>query len=124
MLLKRKYTPDENGNPEVTGIEVLRVPASGKQNLSTKLVATGIAQGWLAHKKDKITFILKGKDLIMKVVQEPGRHCLHCGEKLPDDGTGAAARAHVEAAHPGADSPNPDVPSGYICPNYYSCEVA
>lgn len=126
MLLKRKHYHDEAGikAPVVSGIIVKRLPVSGKQKLSPKLIKTGQNEKWLSKGQDKITIHAEGGDVVFDVVSEPGRYCCHCGEKLADDATGEAARSHVSAEHSGKKSPDKRNPSGYEMRNYFDCKVA
>ncbi len=125
MLLQRKHYRDPNGlkSPVVSGIKLKRLSADGKQKITPKMVEIGQSERWLSHVGSKIVIHSEGGNVVFNIVQEPGRYCCHCGEKLPDDQTGEAARAHVTAKHAGKKSPDEQNPSGYAMQNYYDCEL-
>lgn len=125
MLLKRKHYHDPNGlkAPVVSGIEIKRMCASGKQKFTEKLVKQGIEERWLSKNETTITIHDQGGDVVFNILRAPGRYCCHCSEKLQDDATGEAARAHVATEHPGETSPDPYNPSGYELISYYDCEL-
>ena len=125
MLLKRIHRHDPNGlkRPVVSGVIVKRICANGKQKFSVKVVKTGIAEGWMFLSEKLITIKTPQGDMKWKIIAGPGRYCCHCGEKLMDDQTGAAAREHVKAKHAGKKSPDAEHPAGYRMNNYYDCEL-
>lgn len=117
MNLKRLYEDDDDGNPQVVGVEVLSLGSTPNQHFSTDLVVSAIAQGWMVPSAGKLT--LKGANMTVpyKLLRKPGYYCCHCKAAL-DSGTG---KAHVEAEHDGELSPDPANPSGYEMINYYDC---
>lgn len=125
MKLQRKHYHDPNGlkAPVVSGIKIKSISADGKQKFTPKLVKIGQTEHWLSLAADKITVHADGGDVVFAIKKWPGRYCCHCGEKLPDDQTGEAARAHVATVHAGKKSPDEQNPSGYVMRNYYDCEV-
>ena len=122
MKLKRLYK-----DGKVSGIQIKRFPTNGRQHLSEKIVAKGIAEGWLSINDETVTIHDQVGDLDMNILRKPGRYCCHCGEKLEDDDhlvkSGEAARAHVVSMHKGKKSPDPENPAGYLKLNYFDCVV-
>ncbi len=119
------------------GLEVQRIPANGRQHLSPAFVDLGKQVGWLSIDHNQadgeppaggtITIKAENGNFVFRILRGPGRWCCHCGIKLPDDDSsaaaGALAREHVAEHHKGEKSPDPDNPSGYICPRYYDTEL-
>jgi len=125
VLLKKKHYHDPNGlkAPVVSGIIVKRLSADGKQRFSPKLVKTGQDEKWLTKTETTITIHDQGGDIVFTIRRVPGRYCCHCQEKLIDDATGEAARAHVVTEHAREDSPDANNPSGYELLTYYDCDL-
>jgi len=133
MRLKRFYKTPENwekqvdakGNcsnpPPLDFVSVADTGVTPGQNFSPDFVADALQNKWLTIKDDTITLHVAPEDLRYKVLREPGRYCLHCGVKLPDDEKGALARIHIAAEHPDATSPDPANPAGYVKLNHYEC---
>lgn len=107
--------------PAISGLEVVHTGVHAEQNFSTsmitELIKTGIAQ-------------LDGDELIIQAAPEhlhytikrfPGRYCLHCSEKLPDDANGELARLHIAMKHNGVPSPDESIPSGYEWLTGFEC---
>lgn len=92
------------------------------QNFSTRLVAAAVKEGWM--KIGDGTEIVMGvypETLFYKVLRKPGRYCLHCKEKLPDDERGLFAQAHIAEKHAGVPSPDKSNPAGYEVLNGFEC---
>ena len=125
MLLKRKHSHDPYGlsAPAVTGIQVKRLSADGKQKFSPKLVKTGQDERWLTKGDNTITIHDQEGDIVFNILRAPGRYCCHCQEKLPDDPKGEAAQKHVAKEHKNQESPDLANPAGYEMINYYDCEL-
>lgn len=105
----------------VKGIEVQNTGVMEAQNFSIDLVVSGLQDGWMELADGNLILHAVPEDLKYKVLREPGRYCLHCGEKLPDDEKGALARIHVLSKHKGKASPDANNPAGYIKLNAYEC---
>lgn len=119
MLLKKFYRKDPAGENAVAGVGLIHTGTHPEQNFSARLVAQGLAQGWLAIGGGKLTLTTVDPDLESEakleytIVRGPGLYCCHCAKRLEDDVTGELARGHVAEAHPGAESPDRDNPAGY-----------
>jgi hypothetical protein len=92
-----------------------------EQNFSTSLVVDNVKCGLMEIKDEKLIFHVHPEDLVYKIKRRPGRYCLHCGEKLPDDEKGELARLHIVEKHLGLKSPDPNNPSGYVALNHFEC---
>jgi hypothetical protein len=114
--IKRVVNP-----PPVKGVIVQNTGISAEQNFSTGLVASALAEGWMELHDDELIVKAEPEDLKYKVLREPGRYCLHCGEKLQDDIKGELARIHVLSKHNGKSSPDASVPAGYVWITAYEC---
>ena len=125
LKLQRQYARNEDGSlGECNGVKLLKRPEKA-HHIGTQLFAKAVDQGWMKRDGAVITLTaVGGESVAFNVVREPGRYCCHCKVKLPDDGSGAQARAHVAEAHPDQVSPDSENPSGYECINYFDCEVA
>jgi len=108
-------------SPVPIGVEVHRIIP--KQGFPTETVQAGLAQGWMSVGRKKLTIHGSNGEVVYKILYEPGRWCCHCDAKLPDDPQGRAARAHVASTHGNKPSPDPQYPAGYLCDNYYECEL-
>lgn len=118
---------DAQGNcinpPPFDYIEVKHTGTDAEQHFSARLVNQGIAEGWISIGGGKLVLHAKPEDLVYAIERVPGRWCVHCRAKLPDDVTGAAARAHVAANHAGQVSPDSRYPAGYACPAHYKVRL-
>lgn len=129
MLLKRIYKKDKLGivTGEVIGVDLLKLPKSGMQRFSHKLVIQGIQQGWLKETKKHLTLRCSNTGhKKFKILSRIRRECLHCGKELPsiyEDPTGMAARAHVLDVHQKKEPPNGGHPCGYMVQNYYETKL-
>ncbi|HXF44869.1 MAG TPA: hypothetical protein VNK91_02005 [Burkholderiaceae bacterium] len=125
MLLKRHYRRGPDGTlldpPQIEAVECKNTGWSPAQNFSEGIVEVGVTEGWMVIGKDTITLRVRPEPLVYTIQRMPGRYCLHCGEKLPDDERGVFARAHLAQAHPEQPSPDPAVPAGYVKVNAYEC---
>ncbi len=102
------------------GLKIKNLAKSGKQRFMPH---------WLRQWKQFITqtteqIILHGVDgdVVYRVDYAPGRHCMTCGESLPDERADPLAeqcRAHV-AAHDDAIATE-RWPHGYISTNAFNC---
>ena len=120
-LIKRKIISSLKPRAKV---QLSKLVATDEQQKFTENFLTGgEAEGWLVRKGAKITIHGLDGDVVFAIKQEPGRYCCHCGEKLPDDGDGKAARKHVAEKHAGKTSPDAENPSGYVMQNYYNCAL-
>jgi hypothetical protein len=133
MLMKRFYKKpegrvkqvDENGNctnpPPLDYVSCAHTGIEAEQNFSTRMVAGAVAEGWMKMESGKITLLVHPEPLVYSVKRAPGRYCLHCKEKLPDDNLGVFARAHMQEKHRGKKSPDASNPAGYEALNYFEC---
>lgn len=122
MRLKRIFKRDEEGKLiELDHIVVEHTGIQEAQNFSTGLVVEALKAGWMELAKGKLILKAEPEDLKYTILREPGRYCLHCQAKLPDDEKGELAQIHVLTEHPGAASPDPSSPAGYIKINAYEC---
>jgi hypothetical protein len=122
MKLKRVFKHDEEGKPtELDHIEVEHTGIQEAQNFSTGLVVEALKAGWMELAEGKLILKAEPEALKYTILHEPGRYCLHCREKLPDDEKGELAQIHVLTEHLGAASPDPSNPAGYIKLNAYEC---
>ena len=78
MLLKRHYKKDAQGTlltpPQVAYLEVKHTGSSPAQHFSTRLVAAGIAEGWLSIAGTQLTLKGAADDLVYSIVRVPGRY--------------------------------------------------
>lgn len=126
MYLKKIYKHQEENTdakkpPELDYIALAHTGVEPEQNFSTKLVTDFLKQGVIEIKGKTLIFHVHPEDLVYDIKRRPGRYCLHCGGKLPDDEKGELARLHVAESHQGVVSPDPNNPSGYEAINYFEC---
>ena len=133
MFMKRFYkTPkdwkketDAKGNctnpPPLDYVGLIHTGITADQNFSTRMVMGGLSEGWLDITDTEIKLMFEPETLIYTIKRKPGRYCLHCGEKLADDATGALARIHVAQKHAGKESPDKRNAGGYEMINHYEC---
>jgi len=117
MLMKRIYK--ENGALDY--IALAHTGATAKQNFSTNFVTECLAAGIMEIVDDELILRVSPEDLRYVIKRLPGRYCLHCGEKLPDDIGGQLARLHIAMRHTGMASPSASDPAGYETLNYFEC---
>jgi hypothetical protein len=133
MLLKKIYkTPvgwekevDAAGNctnpPPLDYISLAHTGVQAEQNFCTDMVVDAMRDKYLSIEDDVLILHVAPEDLRYKILRSPGRYCLHCGEKLPDDEKGTLARLHVATKHPDAISPDRIDPAGYEMLNHFEC---
>lgn len=109
--------------PELDYIAVAHTGTSRKQNFSTSLVTEYVTLGLMEIHDGELFFKTHPETLRYKILRQPGRYCLHCGEKLSDDEKGELARLHVAMKHKGKTSPDVNQPSGYTSLTYFECEL-
>jgi len=112
--------------PPLSHIEIKHTGTSPEQNFSDRLVAAGLAEGWITLGKGKLVLHGKPEDLNYAVKRLPGYYCCHCRSALPDAGTivapgVTAGMQHVADAHSEKESPDPGNPAGYCRINYFEC---
>ena len=107
--------------PKLAGVDVVHTGAQAEQHFSTSLVTEFIKLGIMEIQDDQLILHAASADLHYTVLREPGRWCLHCGEKLPDDPNGELARLHVVMEHKDAPSPSQNHPAGYEWLTYFEC---
>jgi hypothetical protein len=133
MLLKRHYEFPENWRPEqdtegritnpppISYIEVKHTGVHAEQNFSRRFVEAGVRDGWITLSMGKLIIHAQPEDLNYMILRAPGHYCCHCGIELQSDATGAACRAHIEAAHAGDESPDRSNPLGWRATTGYEC---
>ena len=119
-LIKRKVITKLQPRNKV---RVDKLPLTDVQKFSLNIITGGQSEGWLEREGSTITLHGLDEDHQFTILQEPGRYCCHCGEKLQDDLDGAAARKHIADLHSGLTSPDEENPSGYVMQNYYNCKL-
>lgn len=117
MYLKKYYL--DSG--EIDYISVAHTGVSREQHFSTSLVTEYLKLGLMELHDDELIFKTYPEHLRYTVIRVPGRYCLHCGEKLPDDQSGELARLHVAMQHTGNPSPDKNNPAGYEAIHYFDC---
>jgi YgiT-type zinc finger domain-containing protein len=120
MLLKRIFTP----SGELDYISLAHTGSSPEQNFSTQLVTGCLKDGIMEINGDALTFHVYPEGLRYTIKRTPGRYCVHCGEKLPDDTGGELARLHVAQEHAGVPSPDKNNPAGYEAIHYFECVLS
>src|SRR5688572_11512552 len=107
--------------PAINGVEVVHTGAHAEQNFSTSLITEFIKLGIAQIDGNELMLRAEPEALHYTIKREPGRWCLHCGEKLPDDTNGELARLHIAMKHNGVPSPVVSEPSGYVWLTYFEC---
>jgi hypothetical protein len=129
MLLKRIYKAGgmvqgvKDGQPyyELDYISLAHTGVNPEQNFSIQLVTEGLKSGSMEIHDAELILRVHPEDLRYTIKRTPGRWCLHCGKKLPDDTGGEMARLHIAQYHAGTASPDPSTPSGYVALNHFEC---
>lgn len=117
MLLKKIYDDEM----QLNYVALANTGVSPEQNFSTSLVIDFVKKGIMEIKDETLIFHVQPEDLVYKIKRKPGRYCLHCSEKLPDDEKGELAQLHVVEKHQGVPSPDPTNPAGYVYLTYFEC---
>lgn len=112
---------NEIAAPRVAYISLGDTGTTPEQHFTPAFVTEGLNAGWLELSGDELILRTHPEDLRYQVTRQPGRYCLHCGEKLADDAGGEMARLHIAQMHRGVASPDPDTPAGYVMLNYFEC---
>lgn len=124
MYLKRQYD-HSSGKPVVSGVKLLR--ANKRQHFSQSFIDGGMAEGWLSVGGGKITVTGTNGKAEYLIVARPAIYCCHCDEQIGALNEGATPegakkmRAHVDGAHKGIVSPDPNNPAGYRQDNFFAC---
>lgn len=101
--------------PPVRGVEVQQT--SPVQHFSERVVAGGLAEGWLVIGDGRITIRNAiGDDVVYRIVRAPGWYCCHDGKKLNNSDEG---REYVDTFFKGVPSPDPNNPSGWCRIHHY-----
>lgn len=78
MLLKRHYRKDATGAlldpPQVAHLEVKHTGTTAEQHFSTRLVAAGLAEGWLSIDGQTLTLKSEPDDLVYTILRVPGKY--------------------------------------------------
>jgi hypothetical protein len=123
MLMTRLYERNAKGRMRIAGVKLVHTGHTPEQNFKVEFVARMEALGLMTVGNGSLTLHAEQEDVHYTVHKSPGRYCCHCGAKLIDDATGAAAREHVKAEHEGKKSPDEQNPSGYRMANTYECVI-
>ena len=107
--------------PAIAGVDVVHTGIQAEQNFSTSLITEFIKLGIAEIEGEQLILHTASDDLIYTIKRTPGRWCLHCGEKLPDDAGGELARLHMAMNHNGESSPSANDPAGYVWLTYFEC---
>lgn len=127
MLLKRQFKDAPDGHPDAVEaldgrlvvLDHVQVKRAGTvQKFTPGFVNTGLLEGWVALDGRKLTLRTRPK-LAYRIVRTPGRYCCTCEQELASE---ADARAHLQADHPGVESPDPQNPSGWRVDDFFYCE--
>lgn len=133
MLLKRIYKipegwerqVNEKGDcinmPPLDYVALGNTGTNPEQNFPTQEVIHNMQHGLMGIDGDTLIFNVHPEPLRYAIKRRPGRYCLHCGTKLPDDAKGELARLHVAEQHAGVPSPHADIPAGYENLTYFEC---
>lgn len=109
------------GVKKPTGLKILQMPKTGKHNFRKDWLQSEGVRRFVSQTNDAITLHTVDGDVVFNIDYPPGRHCLTCGEKLPDVGSDPFSdqcRAHVETH--GATAEKTDRwPHGYIATNSF-----
>ena len=117
-------TVDQRNEIPVPRVDYLSLGDTGttpEQRFTPAFVTEGLNAGWIELAGDEIILRAYPEDMRYQVARQPGRYCLHCGEKLADDAIGEMARLHIAQKHNGVASPDPNTPAGYVMLNYFEC---
>lgn len=60
--------------PKLSHVEVEHTGSSPEQHFTPRLVANGIAEGWLSLSGSQLTIKAQGEDLVYTIVRVPGRY--------------------------------------------------
>lgn len=112
MLLKKIY---KQGKFDY--LSLANTGTSRAQNFSSKLVAEFLNLGVMEIVGNRLTLHTHPQDLHYEILRTPGRYCLMCGEKLPDDALGTNARLHVATEHTKQEL----IGTGYEAINCFEC---
>lgn len=107
--------------PLIAGLEIEHTGTQPEQRFSTSLITELVRLGIVTIQGQQLTLRAAPEDLHYTIKREPGRWCLHCGERLGDDAQGELARLHVSMQHAGEPSPDPGNPAGYEWLTYFDC---
>lgn len=117
MYLKKFYKEDG----ALDYISLAHTGTTREQHFSTSLVTEYVTLGLMEIKDGALLFHVYPETLRYEIAREPGRYCLHCGEKLNDDQNGEMARLHIAMKHKGIPSPDPSNAAGYEAIHYFDC---
>lgn len=117
MYLKKFYQDDG----AIDYISLAHTGISREQHFSMGLVTEYVTLGLMEVHDGELFFKVHPETLRYEIKREPGRYCLHCGEKLGDDQGGELSRLHVAMKHKGKASPDASNPAGYEQIHYFDC---
>jgi len=104
--------------PGIKYAEVRHTGVRAAQNFSTRLVAQGVADGWITIDGDTLTLRADPEDLVYTIVARPGFYCCHDGKAFADrDG----ALLYTQTYFGAEESPDQNHPHGWGRRNHYEC---
>ena len=106
--------------PVLTGISLSRMPNTGIQRLTQKLIDKTVQDGFMTLSKGKVIFHTVDGDVAFNIVRVPGYYCCFTNKQLGDQ---KEARKYIEANFKGKASPCKNNPAGYRKDNFYTCEL-
>lgn len=120
MHLKRLFD-HSSGEPVITGVEVKHTGVDAEQHFSTRLVAAGVAGGWITITGETMTMKAQPEPLVFKILRRPGYYCCFDKSAIPMPAeawmepslAAAVARAYLKAKGFSGESPDPSNPAGY-----------
>lgn len=137
MYLKKVYEKDASGKPgRVTHVVIGHTGNEPEQTLTSKLVTSGLADGWITINGDKLVMKAFPEHLVYTIKRGPGYFCCHNGQQIPVSTialselyrTGQGRIAARECAeylakhgYTGKKSPDPKWPAGYGRIEAYDC---
>lgn len=121
MKLQRQFT-----DGKCTHMRVIHTGIAPEQNFSTRLVATGLAEGWITIDGDELLMKTADEPLRYALKRKPGYYCKSTGEPIAVStvawgmlmsGQGQMANAEVRAwlISRGKDSADYDLTAAFEC---------
>lgn len=117
----RQICDDVVAAPALAGVDIIHTGVQAEQHFSTPLVTEFIQLGIMSIHDNQLMLKTATEDLRYTIRREPGRWCLHCGEKLAGDANGEMARLHIAMKHKDTPSPVANNPAGYEWITYFDC---
>jgi hypothetical protein len=93
----------------------VEVECGERTSITRRAFDQALQEGWLTVQGNVLE--IGGKKF--NILRSPGTYCCHCGARITDD----QPKAHVARCAQGADSPDPQNPSGYEVIDFYDLEL-